>query len=83
MDEILEYLKSKGEQLETEIVAGTGMSPAEVRLGISKLSARGDLVMCRVVRLQDGKQIEGMLYRAAGYVPRPKPGRKPAAAANK
>jgi len=78
MNEILQYLKDNGEQLEAEIVVGTGISPAEVRSGISKLSANGDLVMCRVIKFKDGKRIEGMLYRAAGYAPQPKPGRKPA-----
>jgi len=79
MNEILQYLKDNGEQLEAEIVTGTGLPLAEVRLGISKLSANGDLVMCRVIKFKDGKQIEGTLYRAAGYVPQAKPGRKPAA----
>jgi len=78
MNEILEYLKDHGEQLETEIATGTGMSLAQVRLGVSKLSANGDLVMCHVIKFKDGQQVEGTLYRAAGYVPRPKPGRKPA-----
>ena len=78
MNEILEYLKDHGEQLETEIATGTGMSLAQVRLDVSKLSANGDLVMCHVIKFKDGQQVEGTLYRAAGYVPRPKPGRKPA-----
>jgi len=77
MDEILQYLKDNGEQLETEIAAGTRMSLAQVRLGVSKLSANGDLVMCHVIKFKDGQPIEGTLYRAAGYMPRPKPGRKP------
>ena len=80
MDEILQYLKENGEQLEVEIAKGTGMSIAQVRLGVSKLSANGDLVMCHVIKFKDGQQIEGTLYRAAGYAPRPKPGRKPAPA---
>ena len=80
MNRILEYLRIKGEQLESEIAGGTGMPLAEVRLGISKLAANGDLVMCQVIKFEDGKQIKGTLYRAAGYVPQPKPGRKPATA---
>jgi hypothetical protein len=77
MQEILQYLKDHGEQLDSEIAAGTGKSLAAVRIGVSNLSAKGDLVMCRVIKFKDGKQIDGTLYRASGYVPKPKPGRKP------
>jgi hypothetical protein len=82
MREILQYLKENGEQLDFEIAAGTGKSLAAVRLGVSSLSASGDLVMCRVIKFKDGKQIDGTLYRASGYVPRPKAGRKPNAQVN-
>ena len=77
MDEILKHLKENGEQLDSEIAAGTGMSIEKVRLGVSRLSAQGDLVMCRVIKIKEGKQIDSMLYRASGYAPKPKPGRKP------
>ncbi len=77
MEEIMRYLKENGEQLDSVIAAGIGMSIEKVRLGVSKLSAKGDLVMCRVIKIKDGKQIDSMLYRASGYTPKPKPGRKP------
>jgi hypothetical protein len=76
MQEILEYLKLKGEQLDSEIAAATGMSLAKVRLGVSDLSARGDVMVCRSIRFKDGKQIDGMLCRISGYVPPAAPGRK-------
>jgi len=76
MQEILNYLKENGEQLDFEIAAGTGKSLAAVRLGVSDLSAKGDLVMCRVIKTINGKQIDSMLYRASGYTPKPKPGPK-------
>ena len=77
MQEILQYLKDNGEQLDSEIAAGTGKSFAAVRLSVSDLSANGDLVMCRVIKFVDGQQIDGTLYRASGYCPKPKAGRKP------
>ena len=76
MEEILKYLKGQGEKLDSEIASGTGMSLAEARVGLSELSLRGEVTTCRVIRYTDGKKIDGTLYRAAGYVPKPAPGRK-------
>jgi len=76
MQEILEYLKLNGERLDSEIAAATGISLAKVRLGVSDLSARGDVMVCRSIRFKDGKQIDGMLCRISGYIPPAAPGRK-------
>ena len=79
MQEILQYLKHSGERLDSEIAAATGISLANVRLGVSALSARGDVMMCRSIRFKDGKQIDAMLCRVSGYIPPAAPGRKPKA----
>ncbi len=76
MQEILQYLKHHGERLDSEIAAATGISLANVRLGVSALSARGEVMMCRSIRFKDGKQIEAMLCRVSGYIPPAAPGRK-------
>jgi hypothetical protein len=76
MHEILQYLKHNGERLDSEIAAATGISLANVRRGVSDLSARGDVMMCRSIRFKDGKQIDGILCRVAGYIPPASPGRK-------
>ena len=76
MQEILEYLKNNGERLDSEIAAAIGMSLANVRRGMSDLSARGDVMMCRSIRFKDGKQIDGLLCRVSGYIPPASPGRK-------
>ena len=76
MQEILEYLKLNGECLDAEIAAATGISLANVRLRVSDLSARGDVMVCRSIRFKDGKQIDGMLCRVSGYIPPAAPGRK-------
>jgi hypothetical protein len=76
MQEILQYLKNNGERLDSEIAAATGLSLAIVRRGMSDLSARGDVMMCRSIRFKDGKQIDGMLCRVSGYIPPAAPGRK-------
>ena len=77
MQRILEYLKQNGERLDSEIATATGISLANVRLGVSDLSARGDVMVCRSIRFKDGKQTNGMLCRVSGYTPPAAPGRKP------
>jgi hypothetical protein len=76
MQELLQYLKLNGERLDTEIATATGMSLANVRQGVSELSARGDVMVCRSIRFKDGKPIEAMLCRVSGYIPPAAPGRK-------
>jgi transcription initiation factor IIE alpha subunit len=77
MQTILNYMKARGEQLDTEIAAATRMSLADVRTQLSELSARGDLIVCHATRFNNGKKIEGMLCRVSGYIPSASPGRKP------
>jgi DNA-binding IclR family transcriptional regulator len=76
MQEIMKYLKVHGERLDSEIASGTGLSLANVSRGLSELSAKGEVMMCRLTRFADGKKIEGMLCRVSGYVPPAAPGRK-------
>ena len=73
---ILEYLK-KGQQLDVEIAAATGIPLPKVRKSISDLSARGDISTCSVIQFPKGKPVKGMLCRIAGTVPPKTPGRKP------
>jgi DNA-binding MarR family transcriptional regulator len=77
MQEILQYLKHNGERLDSEIAAATGISLANVRRGVTDLSARGDVMVCRSIRFKDGKEIDAMLCRVSGYIPPAAPGRKP------
>jgi predicted ArsR family transcriptional regulator len=74
---ILQYLKKHGQQLDWEIAAATGIPLADVRFSLSDLSARGEIFGCSVTRFNDGKPIEGMLCRVAGFIPPKAPGRKP------
>ena len=80
MQEILDYLKNSGERLDTEIAAATGISLATVRLRVTDLHARGAVMVCRSIRYQDGKEIDGILCRVSGYIPPAAPGRKSKAA---
>ena len=79
LQEILRYLKDRGEQLDSEIAAAVGMPLESVRRHVSALSARGEVMTCQSTRYSDGKKIEGLLCRIAGYIPPAAPGRKPKA----
>jgi len=76
LQEILKYLKDRGEQLDSDIVTATGMSLENVRRHLSALSARGEVMTCRSIRFHNGKEVEGLLCRIAGYIPPAAPGRK-------
>lgn len=79
MEEILQYLKKHGDQLDKEIALATGISLANVRLHLSTLAAKGEIMVCRSIRFEKGKEIEGIRCRLAGYIPPAAPGRKPKA----
>jgi hypothetical protein len=83
MQEILKYLRQRGERLDCEIAAGTGIPLVEVRLYLSEMSKRGDVIACHSTRFIDGKKSEGVLCRVAGYTPHAAPGRKPTVKARK
>ena len=77
MQEIMQYLKDNGQRFDSDIAAATGLSLAKVRRSISDLSARGEISKCSVTRFTNGKPVEGILCRVAGFIPSPAPGRKP------
>jgi DNA-binding IclR family transcriptional regulator len=81
MQEILQYLKDSGERLDSEIAEATGLSLAQVRLGVTDLHAQGAVMVCRSIRYKDGKEVDAMLCRISGYIPPLAPGRKPKAKA--
>jgi len=79
MKEILQYLKAHGEQFDTEIAVATGISLANVRLRVSELAAKGEVMTCHSIRFNKGKKVEGISCRLVGYIPPAAPGRKPKA----
>lgn len=76
MNEILQYLKTRGEHLDSEIAKATGMSLAKTRLCLSELAAKGEVMSCHSIRFENGKKIEGIRCRISGYIPPATPGRK-------
>ena len=76
MIEILQYLKTHGEQLDTEIAKAAGISVAKARLQLAELTAKGDVISCHSIKFVKGKKIEGISCRLAGFTPPAAPGRK-------
>ena len=76
MNEILQYLKTHGEQHDTEIAIAAGITLAKARVHLSELSSKGDVMSCHTIRFIDGKKVEGMSYRVSGFIPKAKPGAK-------
>ena len=75
-NEILKYLNTHGERLDTEIAEDMGLSLAKVHLQMSALSADGEIMTCHTIRFVKGKQVEGISCRISGHIPKAAPGRK-------
>lgn len=76
MNEILQYLKTHGERLDSEIAVAIGIQLAKAHLHLSELAAKGEIVVCHSIRFENGKKIEGISCRIAGFTPKAKPGAK-------
>ncbi len=76
MNTILQYLKTHGERLDTDIAAAVSVSLAAAHLELAELSAKGEVMSCHSIRFVGSKKIEGMSYRLAGDIPKAAPGRK-------
>jgi DeoR/GlpR family transcriptional regulator of sugar metabolism len=76
MKEILQFLKTHGEKLDTEIAEAVGISLANARSQLTELAAKGEIMSCHSIRFEKGKKIEGMRCRLAGFIPPAAPGRK-------
>ena len=76
MKEILEYLKKHGEVFDSEIAVATGIPLTGVRLHLSALADKKEIVACHSIRFENGKKVEGISCRLVGYIPRAAPGRK-------
>src|SRR5688572_22349440 len=73
---ILQYLRVSGAQLDSQIAVGTDTPIADVRAVLRELSNTRDLITSHVTRFEEGKKIEGTLYRASPFIPPPRLGRK-------
>jgi predicted ArsR family transcriptional regulator len=77
MKEILQYLKTHGERLDSEIAEAVGMSLAKVRIQLAELAAQREIMVYHSIKFEKGEKIEGIRCRLAGFIPPAAPGRKP------
>ena len=73
---ILQYLKTHGERLDSEIAEATGLTLANARKQLVELAAQREIMVCHSTRYEKGKPIEAMKCRLAGFIPPAAPGRK-------
>ena len=78
-ESILQFLKTRGEQLDAQIAQALGMPMATVTHHVSQLSAAGEVICCNVTRYIDGNKIEGVSCRLSGSLPARAPGPTPGA----
>jgi predicted ArsR family transcriptional regulator len=76
MKEILLYLKTHGERLDAEIAQAVGISLSAARKHLVEMVAKGEVMSYQSTKFENGKKIEGMRCRVAGYIPPAAPGRK-------
>ncbi len=73
---ILKHLKTHGQLMDYEIADAIKAPIGKVRPLLSDLAARGEIFGCHVTRFPNGKPVEGMQFRIAGFSPAAAPGRK-------
>jgi DNA-binding IclR family transcriptional regulator len=76
MNEILQHLKTHGERLDAEIAEAVGMSLTKVRIQLLELAAKGEVMSYQSTKFENGRKIEGIRCRIAGFIPPAAPGRK-------
>jgi len=76
VSQILQCLKKHGQRLDSEIAKEIGMPLAAVRQRAAGLASTGQVISCSLTRFENGKAIEGWVYRVSGYTPPAAPGRK-------
>ena len=77
MSETLQSLKKHGQRLDLEIAKEMGLPLVTVRAQLSALADAREAIVCRLIRFENGKQIEAWQGRISGFVPPAAPGRKP------
>jgi hypothetical protein len=74
--QILQYLKTHGEKLDTEIADATGIPLAKTRLCLTELATKREIMLCDSIRFEKGKEIKAISCRISGFIPKAKPGAK-------
>lgn len=81
MIDTLKCLKKYGQRLDLELAKEMNLPLAAVQQRLSGLAATGAIIVCKLTRFENGKQIDAWQCRISGYVPPIAPGRKAKATA--
>lgn len=76
MNEILQYLKTSGESLDTEISTATGIPLNNLHQHLMELEAKNQILVCHTTRFEDGQKAELLVCRLVGHGPLVKPVKK-------
>jgi hypothetical protein len=78
-DAVLACIRQHRERFDFELAAQFDAPLELVREIGAKLIASGAIMSCDVTRFENGEPLQARLYRMAGYIPQPSPGRRPRA----
>ena len=68
--QILQYLKTYGEKLDTEIADAVGISVVKTRGYLSELTEKGEVMSCHTIRFVKGKKLRGSVAGCQDLFPR-------------
>ena len=76
--QILDYLKKSGQELDRKIALETGISLIQVHDSLKELEKAKKVFTCSVTSYEYGESTQGLMCRISGYIPPATPGRKTA-----
>jgi len=76
--QVLDYLKKCGQELNRKIALETGISLLQVNESLKELEKSKKVFTCSVTTYEAGVSSQGLMCRISGYIPPASPGRKTA-----
>jgi len=59
-NQIMDYLKKHGEQLDTQLAEAAGLTLSCARKYLSELTEKGEVITCHSIRFDNGKKIKSI-----------------------
>ena len=76
--QVFDYLKKSGQELDRKIALETGISLIQVHDSLKELEKAKKVFTCSVTTYEYGESTQGLMCRISGYIPPATPGRKTA-----
>jgi hypothetical protein len=74
--QVLDYLKKCGQEVDKKIALETGISLIQVRNSLKELEESKKVFTCSVTTYEYGESSQDLMCRISGYIPPAAPGRK-------